>query len=128
MNTKNISIGLSTTENVSIDLLVDAINSACLSANVDVCNIKTIGTKSSKMNNNAIWEVSELYKSSLRFFDEDTLKSVEHLFYKQANVLGKISVISDSASSAYLAGNKKGKFLNYKTKNKDVVVSVFEMG
>ena len=123
---KNIVLGLGCRKGVDPKLMMQFIADTCKGLNIDMRAIKTIASASVKSEEEAIWKASEALNCAIKFYDVDTLKTVDHLFEGSTFVLGKIGVKSVSATSAYVAGAKKGRFLALKNIRQGITLSVFE--
>ncbi len=123
---QNIILGIGCKKNTSPEKLEAFIFNTCKRFNVDTRSIKTIASISIKDGEEAIMRIANKLNCQLKFFNAETLKTVDDKFQGSAFVLAKVGVSSVSTSAAYLAGKKSGQFIVQKEIEDGMTLSIFE--
>jgi cobalt-precorrin 5A hydrolase len=122
---QNIILGLGCKKNTSPQVLIDFVEKSLIEINIDKQSIKSIATIELKANEQAILDLCKLYNINLKCFDVETLQTVEHFFEGSDFVKTTTGVSAVSETSAFIGGNKNGKFLIKKKIYAGITLSVF---
>jgi len=123
---KNIILGIGCKKDTETEKLIEFIKKTFSELELDLKSIDTIASIDIKKDEKAILDAAEYFKCKTVFFDKNQILKVEKKFEQSEFVKETVGVGSVSGPSAYLAGNKKGKFLVGKNIFEGITLSVFE--
>ncbi|MCW3807181.1 cobalt-precorrin 5A hydrolase [Plebeiibacterium marinum] len=123
---ENIVLGVGCKKNTGSHQLWEFIKENLYALNLDLRSVKTIASIDIKAEEKAIIDAAEYLQCTNCFYNQKQLQEVDHLFEGSDFVKSTVGVASVSTTSAYLAGNEKGKFLIRKAKKDGMTLSIFE--
>jgi len=123
---QNIILGIGCKKDTGSLLLWEFIVENLKELNLDLQSIKAIASIDVKSDEKAIMDAAQRLECNTSFYSAEQLQEVDHLFEGSDFVKSTVGVGSVSTTAAYIAGNKKGRFLLEKKKKDGMTLSVFE--
>lgn len=123
---KNIILGIGCRRGIEKEKIIEAVKKALIKNNISEKSIKIIASINIKSDEKGLLEAAEFFKTEIVFFDKEKIANVENIFVKSDFVKEIVGVHAVSEPCAFLASNKKGKFLEKKFIYDGVTVSIFE--
>ncbi len=123
---QNIILGIGCKKDTGSFSLWEFIIENLKELNIDLQSIKAIASIAIKSEEKAILDAAQRFECITTFYSVEKLQEVDHLFEGSDFVKSTVGVGSVSTTSAYIAGNKNGRFLLEKKKKDGMTLSVFE--
>ena len=123
---KSIILGMGCKRDTNPEKLFAFITDTCTKFNIDMRSITTIASIDVKADEQAILKAAEKLNCELRFYNTETLQTVDHLFEGSEFVRKTVGVASVSTTAAFVAGNRKGNFIVKKEIRDGMTISIFE--
>lgn len=123
---QNIIIGIGCKKEKENENIILAVKDILEKYNLCEESIKLFATVDLKKDETGIIETAKFFERKLIIISRDEIREIENNFEQSEFVKKTIGVGAVSAPAAFIAGNKKGKFLAEKLKYNGITISVFE--
>ncbi len=124
---QNLFIGIGCKRGISKEHIVEKLKYAFDKQNLEFSAIKTAASAWVKSDETGLLEAMEELKIPIKFFEKEEILKVEDLIEEKSEYVKKtIGVYGVSEPCAFLASNRKGKFLVKKIKLDGMTLSIFE--
>lgn len=124
---QNIILGMGCKKDTPTEQCLAFISETLDKYNIDKRSIAIIASIDVKQNEQALINSAAHYKCSFKCYPADELQTVEDQFEGSDFVKQTVGVKSVSAPSAYIAGNKSGRFICEKERQNGITISIFEI-
>ena len=124
---QNICVGIGCKKDTSSENILDFLKELFQQQNLSLKSIKVIASAWVKMNEHGLLESAKILGKQIIFYEKADILEFEDMVEEKSDFVKEtIGVYGVSEPCAFLASNRKGKFLIKKAKKNGITISLFE--